>query len=130
MAAKKRVSEAPSPQLTHNPFAALGAAAGADRAATPAPAAPNPSVQTPPATLRFDHKLVIRRELKGRGGKTVTRITGLPRRELETLATTLKKKLGCGALVEREDLLLLGDLVDRAADFLAAQGATRIVKGN
>jgi translation initiation factor 1 len=82
------------------------------------------------ARPKFDRKLVIRRETKGRGGKTVTRISGLPAAQRESLAALMKKKLGCGAVAEGEDVLLLGDLVDRAADCLIAEGASRIVKGN
>ena len=38
--------------------------------------------------------------------------------------------LGCGASVEDEDVVLLGSLVDRAADWLEARGATRLVRAN
>ena len=126
--------------LSHNPLAGLAALRGAipdaarnapptpvKRATTPVkrkrPLASSPSakklpivVASPSATPpRFTGKLVVRRENKGRAGKTVTRISGLPRTELAALAKELKKALGCGATVEGEDLLLLGSLVDRAA---------------
>ncbi|MBC7171737.1 MAG: translation initiation factor, partial [Polyangiaceae bacterium] len=70
------------------------------------------------------------RETKGRGGKTVTRVSGLPEARLEELAAQMKKALGCGAAVEEGEILLLGSLVQRAADWLRRQGAVRVVEGN
>ena len=42
----------------------------------------------------------------------------------------MKKALGCGATVEDGSVVLLGDLAERARDWLAARGAKRIVPGN
>ncbi|RLB52288.1 MAG: hypothetical protein DRJ42_15270, partial [Deltaproteobacteria bacterium] len=84
----------------------------------------------PPSELSWKDKVVVRRETKGRGGKTVTRVTGLTRAELPALALRMKKALGCGAVVEGEALVLLGSLVDRAAGWLEAQGAERVIRGN
>lgn len=111
--------------LGHHPFAAL-----AGLAAPPGPAAAEPPAEAPsPADgPRFPNKLVVRREKKGRGGKTVTRIRGIPAAEREAIAARLKKALGCGAAVEGEDLVLLGALVDRAADWLEAEGARRVAR--
>ncbi|MCA9575618.1 MAG: translation initiation factor [Sandaracinaceae bacterium] len=75
-------------------------------------------------------KLVLQREKKGRGGKTVTRVRGLPPDELPRWAGDLKRALGCGATVEGDDVVLLGDLVGRAADWLTARGAKQVVRGN
>ena len=75
-------------------------------------------------------KLVLRRERKGRGGKTVTVVDGLPSADLVGFARDLKKALGCGATVEDGSVVLLGDLAERARDWLAARGAKRIVLGN
>lgn len=72
-------------------------------------------------------KIVVRREKKGRAGKTVTRIDGLPLAELPALAKRMKSALGCGATIEGPSVVLLGSLVERAAAWLAAQGAKRVV---
>ncbi len=40
----------------------------------------------------------------------------------------MKSALGCGAVVEGEDVVLLGSLVERAADWLEGQGAKRVVR--
>ncbi|MCA9610150.1 MAG: translation initiation factor [Myxococcales bacterium] len=125
MAKKKepKIDTAKGSGLGHSPFAAL-----AGLAAPPAPVeeAPADEAPAPGAGPRFPHKVVVRREKKGRGGKTVTRIQGIPEAEREALAARLKKALGCGAAVEGEDLVLLGSLVDRAADWLEAEGAKRV----
>lgn len=102
------------------------------------PASPSAEIRKTPTVasrastspLRFTGKIVVRRENKGRAGKTVTRISGLPRAELDALAKEMKKALGCGATVEGEDLLLLGSLVDRAAAWFEKAGVARLVKGN
>lgn len=121
--AKKRdaIDTSGARPLTHNPFAALGPppAAEAPEAAPPAPA---------PGPLRFPDKVVVRRETKGRGGKTVTRIRGVPAEHRDALADRMKRALGCGATVEDDDVVLLGSLVDRAADWLASAGASRVVR--
>lgn len=121
--------DAPSSDLSHNPFGALaGLGESLPAGEAEAPAAPAPiETSSPP---RFPKKLVVRMEKKGRRGKTVTRISGVPSGELKALAVEMKKGLGCGAVVEEGDLLLLGSLVDRAATWLDKAGATQIVKGN
>jgi translation initiation factor 1 len=71
-------------------------------------------------------KIVLRRERKGRGGKTVTLVTGLtlsaPR--LELLARALRKSLGCGSTVEQGAIVLQGDIIVRAQQWLLKHGAT------
>jgi translation initiation factor 1 len=113
-------------KLTHNPFAAL---AGAPSEPAPVPAETAPAGAMPDAEpIRFAPKVVVRREKKGRGGKTVTRIAGIDAAHRERVAGRMKSALGCGAVVEDEDVVLLGALVDRAADWLEAQGARRVVR--
>ncbi len=105
-----------------NPFAALvseGTASKSDE--PPPPQAPD---------VGFPNKIVLQREKKGRGGKTITRIKGLPIKRLDALRKQLKKALGCGAVVEGTDLLLLGSVVDRAGDWLEGKGASKVVRGN
>ena len=77
-------------------------------------------------------KVTLRREKKGRGGKTVTIISGLGLQSdrLEQLARTLRKALGCGSIVEGRNVVLQGDMTTRAAVWLRTQGAKQIVIGN
>ena len=123
---KKTLPSASAPQLTQNPFAAL-AGLTAPAAAVGAQDEPGEPVG---ADLQLPAKLVVRREKKGRGGKTVTRISGLSAPQRDRVIGALKKALGCSASAEGEDLLLHGALVDRAARWLTAQGAKSVVRGN
>ena len=91
---------------------------------TPEPQAP---VTSAAVGLADCPKLVVQRERKGRAGKTVTRICGIPVGFINDVATHLKSALGCGATVEDQDLVVLGDLVDRVTDWLRTEGAGRIV---
>ena len=151
--AKPAVNTTP---LAHNPFAALlppvvaevaettqareaapkGAAKPAPKNAAPSEAAPKKPKSAkaakvdPDAAKNWGTKLVLSREKKGRGGKTVTRITGLPKARLELVAKSMKKSLGCGASVDGDDVLLHGMLTERGAAWLTGQGAKRVIIGN
>ncbi len=118
--------------LTHNPFAALaGRIDVANTVATPAPAPPRPPpAADPTADLHFPAKVLMRRETHGRSGKTVTRLSGIPVSQLPEVAARLRRALGCGATVEGEDVILQGDLEQRARAWLLAQGAKRLAQGN
>ncbi len=128
----KAPAEAGTP-FSNNAFAGL-AGLGDSVPAGPTPkAAPakTTAIASEPATAkaRFPNKLVVRMEKKGRRGKTVTRISGVPRDALEPLCKEMKKALGCGATIEESDLILLGDLVSRAVAWFEKAGAKRIVRG-
>jgi len=77
-------------------------------------------------------KIVVRRERKGRGGKTVTLVSGIerPPAELERIARAMRKALGCGSTLEGNTIVLQGDNVPRAQAWLQSHGATRIVLGS
>lgn len=84
-----------------------------------------PTDETLPA--RIVAKLRIER--KGRGGKTVTVIDGLPRNGafLKELCQDLKRAAGCGGAVQDGAVELQGDVRDRAREILLRRGFT--VKG-
>ena len=71
----------------------------------------------------------LRMEKKGRGGKTVTVIDGLPRNApfLKELSQALKAACGTGGAVVDTTIELQGDLRDRARAFLTKRGM--VVKG-
>ena len=71
----------------------------------------------------------LRMEKKGRGGKTVTVIDGLPRNDafLEELAQELKRTCGTGGTVTDGAIELNGDLRDRVRGVLTEKGFS--VKG-
>jgi len=61
---------------------------------------------------------------KGRGGKSVTLVTGLRHcpKALETLAKRLKQVCGCGGSAKAGEILIQGDHRDKVAAELQAQG--------
>jgi len=105
-----------------------------DPAPEPALAPAPPPTPASPAALDLARcgKVVLRRERKGRGGKTVTVVAGLglPARGLDDVARELRRALGCGATVEDDAVVLHGDLAARVQPWLAAHGARRIVVGS
>jgi uncharacterized repeat protein (TIGR03833 family) len=121
-------AEVSSGPLTHSPFAVL---AGAIRPSAVAVAEqPVPPVAEPPSALIGNREVRLLRETKGRGGKTVVRVTGLPTHQLTALMQEMKKALGCGATIEGPDLVLLGSVEERAADWLKQAGAERVIVGS
>ena len=66
----------------------------------------------------------LRLEKKGRGGKTVTVVYGLPRNTafLKELTQELKKVCGTGGALGEDCVELQGDLRDRVRDYLVKRG--------
>ena len=62
----------------------------------------------------------LRMEKKGRGGKTVTVVAGLPRNAafLRELCQELKRACGTGGTVSEDTIELQGDLRDRVREYL------------
>lgn len=76
----------------------------------------------------FAGKIVVAKSRKGRGGKTVTTVTGIGG-PLEELARDLKHALGCGAVVEDRAIVVQGEQEERVKAFLEKRGARRVVLG-
>ncbi|TWI58378.1 translation initiation factor 1 [Pseudomonas duriflava] len=66
----------------------------------------------------------VRRETKGRGGKTVTTVSGVPLAldELKELASTLKRRCGTGGVLKDGIIEIQGDHVDLLIDELTKRG--------
>lgn len=71
----------------------------------------------------------LRMEKKGRGGKTVTVVFGLPNNTafLKDLSQELKRACGTGGTATEDGVELQGDLRERVREFLNAKGF--LVKG-
>ncbi len=71
----------------------------------------------------------LRTEKKGRGGKTVTVVYGLPKNELflKKLCGELKRACGTGGAVVDAGIEVQGELRDRVRDLLVKKGY--VVKG-
>lgn len=74
--------------------------------------------------LQGDGIARVRRESKGRGGKTVTTISGVPLEleALSSLASALKKRCGCGGALKDGVIEIQGDHVELLLSELAARG--------
>lgn len=73
---------------------------------------------------KSDGTVRISREKKGRGGKVVTVVSGvpLPAGELDELARSLRKKCGCGGTVKEGNIELQGDRRDLLMEELTKAG--------
>jgi translation initiation factor 1 len=69
---------------------------------------------------------LLRIEKKGRGGKTVTVVAGLPRNAvfLASLASELKRACGTGGTATEDAVEIQGDHRERLRPLLAAKGWT------
>lgn len=75
-------------------------------------------------TLVGDGIARVRRETKGRGGKTVTCISGVPlaEEELKELASRLKRRCGTGGALKDGVIEIQGDHVALLVEELTQQG--------
>lgn len=77
-----------------------------------------------PAMVIGDGNVRVRLEKKGRGGKTVTTVSGLPLAPdaLKTLGKKLKKKCGVGGAVKDGIIEVQGDHAEKIVAELRAEG--------
>jgi len=109
-----------------HPRAGLNAAfAGLDLPDLPAGPAPAPEPAPAPSVWKMG-RVVLRRELARRGGKTVIVVhdfaTHLPLSLLEATAKKLRRACGCGGTVRDRTIEIQGDQVARVRAFLEGEG--------
>ena len=77
-----------------------------------------------PGKASSDGTVRVSRETQGRKGKGVTVISGLglPPKELDALATELKKRCGSGGFVDNGRIEIQGDHRDRLVEELTRRG--------
>jgi translation initiation factor 1 len=80
--------------------------------------------QKPQPDLPQDGIVRIFRGKGGRGGKTMTVVRGLPRRELDAVAKDLKRLCGAGGSAKDGAVEIQGDHREKVAARLAEQGYT------
>lgn len=116
--------------LGQNPFAALNLGGLPAGEARPAPVAlPH---EAAPTDTRNRGRVDIKRTTAGRGGKTVTLVTGfkgigLP--EKETLCKTMRAACGCGGTVKDGNIEIQGDQREKIAAILSAAGFRPVFAG-
>jgi translation initiation factor 1 len=83
-----------------------------------------PVKETAPRPLPTDGIVRIRRETRGRKGKTVTVIHGLslPDGGLEELARALKQHCGSGGTIQEGTIIIQGDHRQRSRELLEMKG--------
>jgi translation initiation factor 1 (eIF-1/SUI1) len=77
-------------------------------------------------------RVSLQRQTAGRGGKTVTAVI-VPKDsniERDQLAKEMRKGLGCGSFVENGNVILQGDICDRAREWLLKKGVKEVISGN
>ena len=136
---KKINVERPAAPLQSNPFAMLGevdalknlAPAPEPEVKKPVPAVAAPLREKPPKPVipkNSRGRLILRREKKDRGGKTVvviygfTELPGANAVMIANLAKDLKGKLGVGGSFDRQEIILQGDRPAEVAAVLEELG--------
>ena len=95
----------------------------------PSPGPANPAAPWP---IRQGAEVVrVQRERKGRGGKTVSIITGVksPESGRQALLKLIKNKLGTGGTLEDDAIVIQGDHRERMVDILNELGYKAKVAG-
>lgn len=122
-----KVSTSGGESLGQNPFGSLRAG-GLPVAASHPDLNPKAKIENQKNRGRVD----IKRTTAGRGGKTVTLVTGfvgigLP--EKESLAKKMRNACGCGGTVKDGDIEIQGDQRERIAEILIAAGFRAVFAG-
>jgi len=128
MSASDKISTAGGQGFGQSPFAALNS--------TGLPVASVSSIRTPQTETRNPPKnrgrVDLKRTTAGRGGKTVTLVTGfvgigLP--EKESLAKKMRNACGCGGTVKDGDIEIQGDQREKIAQILFDAGFRPVFAG-
>lgn len=120
--------------LGQNPFGALSGAglpSAPQKPASSAASGAQPSAFRAPQ-LKNRGRVDIKRTTAGRGGKTVTLVTGfvgigLP--EKESLCKKMRSACGCGGTVKDGDIEIQGDQRDKIAAILSEAGFRPVFAG-
>jgi translation initiation factor 1 len=127
MSASDKISTDGGQGLGQNPFSALNPAG--------LPSKPVAPITNPQSEVRHQKnrgRVDIKRTTAGRGGKTVTLVTGfvgigLP--EKESLAKKMRNACGCGGTVKDGDIEIQGDQRDKIAQILTDAGFRPVFAG-
>lgn len=123
----KKGTYSTSDEPVSNPFASALKGVVAEREMTESSETP---IEAPVESKSWidGSTLVVRKERKGRGGKTATILSGLEGdpSQMKKLGKELGRSLGCGVFVEGSDLVIQGDHRVRLKKLLEDRGARRV----
>jgi len=85
--------------------------------------------EAPALNLPRDGVVRLLRDRKGRGGKTVTLVAGVPAAVAATLASDLKRLCGTGGTLRGELIEIQGDVRERIKPELERRGYTVKIAG-
>jgi translation initiation factor 1 len=130
MGNRSRISTDGGDGLNQNPFAALGGLGDLPAGpATPTPPAAGSKRREP---NRNRGRVEIRRLTGGKGGKTVTAISGfkgIAAAELAQLAKRMQKSCGAGGTVKGGQIEIQGDKREQVAAILSEAGFRPVMAG-
>ncbi len=115
--------------LGSNPFAALSNAGLPVVSPSAVQPATKPGKEAP---TRNRGRVDIKRTTAGRGGKTVTLVTGfvgIGLLEKETLAKKMRNACGCGGTVKDGEIEIQGDQREKIAEILTEAGFRPVLAG-
>lgn len=129
MSSDHKVSTNGGQSLGQNPFGALS---GAGLPQASAPAASIGAASPKKEAVKNRGRVDIKRTTAGRGGKTVTLVTGfvgigLP--EKEQLSKKMRNACGCGGTVKDGDIEIQGDQREKIAQILTEAGFRPVMAG-
>jgi translation initiation factor 1 len=136
MSSPEKISTDGGQSLGQNPFGALNAAGLPATKPASAPVSTGRSGTTAPSGVAKPEKnrgrIDIKRTTAGRGGKTVTLVTGftgigLP--EKESLAKKMRAACGCGGTVKDGEIEIQGDQRETVARILSEAGFRPVFAG-
>ena len=129
MSSENKISTDGGQSLGQNPFGALN---GAGLPAASAPTVASKLAPPKAAPQKNRGRVDIKRTTAGRGGKTVTLVTGfvgigLP--EKEQLTKKMRNACGCGGTVKEGDIEIQGDQREKIAQILTDAGFRPVLAG-
>ncbi|MCR6656133.1 MAG: translation initiation factor [Opitutus sp.] len=133
MAKNQKISTDGGHGLAQNPFGALQGLSlptGVGSASSSQSVAPKPAPAAPASRNRG--RVDIKRETGGRGGKTVTVVsgfTGIGLPEKEDLAKKMRAACGCGGTVKDGQIEIQGDQRETVARILTEAGFRPVFAG-
>ena len=133
MSAGEKIPTDGGAPLAQNPFGGLSGL-GLRAASVPAgpPAISDRATGQPPAAKKNRGRVDITRQTMGRGGKTVTVVSGfvgIGQPEKEQLAKQMQKSCGAGGTVKDGCIEIQGDKRDQVAKILTAVGFRPVFAG-